>query len=110
MVLALTGFSFAVFLACGGNELLAARFTNPQVARMLLWMIPFTIITLPSNAASSVFVATDHVNLSAVFGVVRQFVIGVATILPLLIWKNVNAPFLGNIISDACSCRLLHSP
>ncbi len=97
LVLAAMGVVFAIFLACGGNELLAARFTNPQVARMLLWMIPFTIITLPSNASSNVFIATNHVNLSVVFGIVRQLVIGVATILPLLIWRNVSAPFLGNI-------------
>ena len=100
LVLAAMGVVFAIFLACGGNELLAARFTNPQVARMLLWMIPFTIITLPSNASSNVFIATNHVNLSVVFGIVRQLVIGVATILPLLIWRNVSAPFLGNILAS----------
>src|SRR5688572_20766022 len=43
------GLLFALFIALGGNELLAQRFSNPKVANMLLWMIPYTLITTPTS-------------------------------------------------------------
>ena len=102
-VLGLTGLLFAIFLICGGNELLAQRFSNPKVARFLLWLIPFVVLSLPSNIGSSVFVATENVMLASVFGVARRLLVGVATIVPLVIWKTCEAALLGNIVA---SCML----
>jgi len=99
-VLSIMGVLFALFIGFGGNELLAARFSNPQVARLLLWMIPFTIITLPSSVAEDVFVARDRAVLASVFGVARQLLIGAATLAPLLFWKNAQGPLIGNVVAS----------
>jgi O-antigen/teichoic acid export membrane protein len=93
------GCLFAVFLVLGGNEILARGFANPQVARLLLWMIPFTIISLPATAAESVLVARDRVMLASAFGVGRQILICVATLVPLVFWKNAEAPLIGNVVA-----------
>ncbi len=98
--LSVMGLLFALFIALGGNEILANRFSNPQVARLLLWMIPFTIITLPASAVESVLVARDRVKLASVFGVGRQLAIGVATLIPLLFWKDAQAPLIGNVVAS----------
>lgn len=98
--LGLMGLLFAVFIVLGGNEILARRFSNPQVAHMLLWMIPFSIVTLPATAAASVFVARDRVVLASVFGVVRQLLIGAATLIPLLFWKTAEASLIGNVVAS----------
>lgn len=94
------GLVFAIFIAIGGNEILARRFSNPKVARMLLWMIPYSIVTLPATAAASVFVVRDRVLLSSVFGVVRQLCIGAATLIPLLFWKTAESSLVGNVVAS----------
>jgi len=99
-VLGLTGLVFAVFLAFGGNQLLAERFSNPKVANMLLWMIPYAIVVTPTNVASSVLVARDHVTLSAAFGVIRQILVGISTVIPLALWQNAETALLGNVVAS----------
>ena len=99
LILGVLGFVFALFLMLGGNELLARRFSNPKVARMLLWMIPFAIITTPASIASRVLVARDRVAIASVLGVVRQLFVGVVTIIPLLIWNTSEAALIGNVVA-----------
>ena len=100
LVLGLLGLVFSAFLAFGGNDLLAQRFSNPRVARMLLWMIPYAIITTPTSIYSSVLVARDHVTMSSVLGVTRQFVAGVITIVPLLVWQTAESALIGNVLAS----------
>jgi O-antigen/teichoic acid export membrane protein len=94
------GALFALFLALGGNQLLAMRFSNPEVARLLLWMIPYAIVTAPATQCASVLVARDHVVQSSVFQVTRQFFIGIATVVPVLIWQTAEAPLIGNVVAS----------
>lgn len=96
-ILAILGLAFSVFLACGGNELLARRFSNPQVARLLLWMIPYAIISAPASVTPRILVARDHVNVSAALGIVSQLIVGILTIVPLLIWRNAESATAGNV-------------
>jgi O-antigen/teichoic acid export membrane protein len=99
-ILAGMGALFALFLALGGNELLAKRFSNPEVARLLLWMIPYAIVTAPAGQCPSVLVARDQVMQSSVFQVTRQFFIGIATVVPVLIWQTAEAPLIGNVVAS----------
>jgi O-antigen/teichoic acid export membrane protein len=98
--LGLMGILFALFIALGGNELLARKFSNPQVSRLLMWMIPYAIITIPATAAESVLVARDRVMLASVFGVARQLFIGIATLIPLLFWQTADSPLIGNVVAS----------
>lgn len=95
-----TGIVFALFIAAGGNNLLAQRFSNPKVAQLLLWMIPYAIITTPSSLFESVLVSRDMPARSAIFSSFRQFVIGASTIIPLVLWLNVESAFAGNIAAS----------
>ena len=99
-VTGLIGLLFAIFLALGGNDLLAQRFSNPKIAHMLLWMIPYAILTTPAKLASSVFVARDRVVMAAIFGVCQQLLIGFSTVIPLILWHTVEASLLGNIAAS----------
>lgn len=99
-VAAIMGILFAVSLAVGGNEFLAKRFSNPKVASMLLWMIPYAIVTTPARLLSSVLVSQDKVTLSATFGVVQQLLIGASTIIPLILWQTAETALIGNVAAS----------
>ncbi|MCC9640879.1 oligosaccharide flippase family protein [Rhodopirellula sp. JC740] len=94
------GVAFATFIAFGGNELLAQRFSNPKIANLLLWMIPYAIITTPTNFVGSVLVARDHATRAAVFGTCRHLFVGASTIIPLLIWQTVEITIVGNLVAS----------
>ena len=98
--LGIMGILFAVFIGLGGNEILAQRFSNPKVSRLLLWMIPYAIVTIPASVAESVMVARERVLLASVFGVARQLVIGIATLIPLFFWQTADAPMIGNVVAS----------
>ena len=94
------GLLFALFVALGGNELLAAKFSNPQVARLLLWLIPYAIVSIPASATESVLVARDKALMASVFGVFRQLLVGISTIIPLIFWSTAEAPLIGNVVAS----------
>lgn len=99
-LVSITGLLYGTFVALGGNQILAARFSNPQVAEMLLWMIPYALFTLPSSLTPSVLVARDRPLQSTVFTISRQLFIGVGTIIPLLVWQNAESPLIGNVVAS----------
>lgn len=101
LLLGAIGMAFSLFLLLGGNDLLAQRFSNPKVARLLIWMVPYALLTTPASISSSVLVARDEVNLSSAFGVIKQLIIGIATVIPLLLWQSCESAIAGNVVSSA---------
>jgi len=99
VVLAIMGLLFGVVIGVGGNHYLAGEFSNPQVAELLLWMIPFAIITLPATLIAPVLVMRERVLLSSIFSVIRQLLIGACTLIPLLVWTNPEAPLIGHVLA-----------
>ena len=100
ILLASTATLFGLFLGFGGAALVARGFENPKVGGLLLWLIPYALITIPTSVASAVWVTQNRVYLSSVFGVTRQLLIGVATILPMLIWGTALAAIMGQVIGS----------
>lgn len=98
-VLVALGALFGLFIAFGGNRFLAKNFDNPSVAQMLLWMIPFAIVQAPANQLGNVLVARDRAVMAAGFGLARQVLIGIATVIPLLIWKTPLSALVGRVVS-----------
>ena len=98
--LGIAGVLFAVFIIVGGNQFLARSFDNPKVAEMLLWMAPYAILTLPGNQVSPVLISRDRIFLSSGFAILKQFVIGAATIAPLIVWRNAESPLIGNVVAS----------
>jgi O-antigen/teichoic acid export membrane protein len=99
-ILGFTGVLFALFMAFGGNQLLAQKFSNPRVGGLLLWMIPYAIVTTPASLVSTVLVTRDKAILASVFVVVKQLLVGAGTVIPLLMWENAEAPLVGNVTAS----------
>ena len=60
-LLALSGFLFALFLVCGGNLLIADRFSNPDLKVTLLIFALYPILFLPTTSTGSTLVAQNRV-------------------------------------------------
>ena len=99
-ILGCMGLAFGVFILLGGNHYLASIYDNPQVATLLLWLIPYAIMTVPGSQFETVLVARDKAVLASVLGMCRQVVIGITTIMPLILWKSVEAPLIGNVVAS----------
>jgi len=50
---------FSVFLLAGGNELLALRFNNPDLAQTLKWMIPYPLYVMPAGVIGAVLLTQN---------------------------------------------------
>lgn len=98
-VLGLMGILYAIAIACGGNQWIAERFNNPKLAKLLLWMIPFMLVHLPGLIIDPVLVAIGQSKKAIVFEVSKQLVLGICTIIPLLLWQNLEAPLIGNMVA-----------
>lgn len=99
VMLGVMGALFGLFIGFGGNRYLAGEFSNPKVAGLLLWMIPFALVNLPASQVAPVLVVQERVFLSSFIGLARQFAIGIFTVAPLLIWANPTAPLIGHVIA-----------
>lgn len=99
LVLGVMGAFFGAFIGFGGNHYLAGKFSNPQIAKLLLWMIPFAVVTLPMTQVAPVLVVRERIFLSSILGVGRQFLIGACTLAPLLIWTNPEGPLIGHVLA-----------
>jgi O-antigen/teichoic acid export membrane protein len=95
ILLAITGAGFSLFLLAGGNEYVAALFGNPDLARTLVIIAPYSLFVLPALCVSSCLVATKRVKHLVVF---RTATAGLTVgIVLLLAWQSENAemPLLG---------------
>lgn len=111
LVLACMSLLFSFAIAFGGNELLARKFNNPQVARQVLWMIPYSIFMVPASHHAAVLVSQDRAALSAVYSTIVQLIVGIGTIIPLLLWQSEESAIMGNVIASCltavCSIILM---
>jgi O-antigen/teichoic acid export membrane protein len=61
LLLALSGSVFALFLVCGGNLLIADRFSNPDLKITLLVFALYPVLFLPTTSTGSTLVAQNRV-------------------------------------------------
>lgn len=76
----------------GGGELMSS---------MLWWLIPYALFHLPSMVQESMLVAIDKSTLSAKVAVVRQLLISVGTLIPLMLWRDVYQQFVWHVMITA---------
>jgi len=81
LVMLVMGLLYALFIAGGGNYLLAQRFSNPEIERTLLYLIPYPLLTLPASLLSAVLVVQGKVTQLTTFNVLSNLLLGVAVIL-----------------------------
>lgn len=97
VMLVCMGFVYAVFIALGGNYLLARRFSNPAIVRTLVYLVPLPLIMLPAGLLSSVMVVQDRVKSLAVFNVLNSLSLAVGVISACLIWKTPEAMIFARV-------------
>ena len=62
MLLGVTGLAFSLFLALGGNVLIAERFSNPDLEKTLLIFALYPALFLPATAVSATLVVREKMS------------------------------------------------
>jgi len=89
-----TGVLYAIFIALGGNHILARRFSNPAIVKTLVYLVPLPIVMLPAGLLASVMVVQDKVNKLTIYNVLSSLVLTVGVITGCLLWKTPEAMIL----------------
>lgn len=85
------GLMYAVFIALGGNQILAKRFSNPAIVHTLVYLVPLPIVMLPAGLLASVMVVQDKVNKLTTYNVLSSLVLTCSVIAGCLLWKTPEA-------------------
>ena len=88
------GLLYAIFIALGGNHLLAKRFSNPAIVSTLAYLVPLPILMLPARLMPSVMVVQNQVQKLTVYNVLTSLFLAVSVIAACLLWKTPDAMVL----------------
>ncbi len=91
------GLLYAIFIALGGNHLLAKRFSNPAIVNTLAYLVPLPLVMLPAGLLSSVMVVQEKVNKLAVFNVLTNLLLVTSLIAACLLWKTPESMILARV-------------
>jgi len=91
------GLLYAVFIALGGNHLLAKRFSNPAIVHTLVYLVPLPIIMLPAGLLASVMVIQNRVNKLTVYNVLTNLLMASSVIVACLLWKTPESMVLARV-------------
>ena len=80
-----SGIAFSVFLLLGGNEVLAEKFDNPEVAPLMLLIIPYVIVTLLFQCNNAIFNIMDRVKLYMIYATCSGLFTNITLIITMLI-------------------------
>jgi len=100
LLLLLMGFGFMVAMWCGGNELLANRFSNPALSRLLLIYSPFAVLALPVTAIGACLVSCNRVKMLTIYNVASRIVIFACIMVLVLLWRRPEAAISGVVVGE----------
>jgi O-antigen/teichoic acid export membrane protein len=92
---------FSLFLALGGNELLAMRFDNPKLTETLKWMIPYPLFVMPVMLLGGVMVIRERVTALSVYNVCTRAVLGISIIAAAVWTHTYTGPLFAHILVPA---------
>lgn len=95
------GLLFSLFIALGGNQLLAMRFNNPDLQHTLQWLIPYPLIIMPIAGFAAIMVCADRTKALAVYNVLSSIILAIAGIAAILWTQSYAAPVLVRITVPA---------
>ncbi|MBN1879734.1 polysaccharide biosynthesis protein [bacterium] len=95
-----TGFLYSVFIALGGNHLLAKRFSNPAIIKTLVYLVPLPVVMLPASLLSSILVVRDQAGLLAKYNILKSMVLMSSIIIACLLWKTPSSMVAVNVIAS----------
>jgi O-antigen/teichoic acid export membrane protein len=96
--LTVAGGILSLFLLVGGNRVLAARFNNPSLASLLLVLVPYPLLVLPSLAVPACLMSRNRTEQVAAFNVVSRLLMFLLIVIPCLIWRTPSAAIVGTVV------------
>ncbi len=106
LLLVTGGILLGLFLTAGGNELLARRFRNPDLATTLLILAPYPLLMLPAASLGACLLARDRAGQVAIFNVTSRLLMLLAVVVPCLIWPLPAIAIVGVVCGAALSTTL----
>jgi len=100
LLLFLMGGLFTVAMWCGGNELLARRFSNPAISRLLLIYSPYAMLALPIGTISACLMSCDRVKTLAIYNVTSRIFTVVLIISLVLIWRTPKVSIGATVLAE----------
>lgn len=100
-ILTVLGGVFSLFLALGGNELLALRFSNPDLSKTLRWMIPYPLFVMPVAMLGGVMVIKERVRAFAAYTIVSNTILALTVIGAALWTQGYTGPLAAQILVPA---------
>jgi O-antigen/teichoic acid export membrane protein len=97
LLMAGMGLLYAVFIALGGNHLLAKRFSNPAIVSTLAYLVPLPMIMLPAKLLSSVMVVQNQVQKLTAYNVLSSLLLAISVIAACLVWKSPDSMVLTRV-------------
>jgi O-antigen/teichoic acid export membrane protein len=88
LLLAGSGLLLSLFLAYGGNELVARRFHNPLLGETLQILAPYPLLMLPAAALPACLLALGRASQVAVFTAASRTCLLLAVLIPCLWWPG----------------------
>lgn len=91
------GLLYAIFIALGGNHLLAKRFSNPAIVATLAYLVPLPLVMLPAKLLSPVLVVQNQVQKLTAYNVFSSLALATGVITACLVWKSPDAMVLTRV-------------
>lgn len=100
-LLFLGGLLFSLFILCGGHQLLASRFDNPDLQRTIPWLSVYPLLMMPVAGIAAALVCTDRTRVLAVYNVASSLLLTISGIIAILVTRSYEFPILVRIIVPA---------
>ena len=89
---------FTAFLLFGGTDLLARRFSNPDLQHTLRWFVFYPLLTFPSMSLTAVLIINERVNLSVILNFILNFALTIALLISCIVTKSYVWPLYMKIV------------
>ncbi len=87
-LLMIAGGAYSVFMAIGGSEFLALRFSNPAISTALLYLLPLPVFALLATLVSPILIVRESVNTLVGYKMATQIITGLGILLACAISKR----------------------
>jgi len=92
------GVLLSLFLLIGGNRLLAIRFANPDLDRLLLLLLPYPMLMLPATSLAACLMASNHTEEVAGFNVGSRLLMCFVIVVPCILWATPATAIIGMVV------------
>jgi O-antigen/teichoic acid export membrane protein len=93
-LLLISGSLFSLFILCGGSRILALRFSNPDLAQTLPWLVLYPLVVMPGAGLPAVLVCADRTRTLAVYNVGSHLVLTLCGIVAVVVTRSYEFPVI----------------